>query len=244
MANLYDYDEDMNNEYNNEELNNYDEDYEDDEQPNKMNTVSEKEIDDALNDDEEDDGTIKQKKVVYYCPEYDDIHLDRNKVWDFYTVRIKKTLGIMSYWKNFDREELFQQAFVFYVDLCKIYIPYYNGKFYPFDRYLFKNLIIKLRAYIQNYYLKNKREQPTEFSERTLSSKVVDDIKEIDNKILVDQMYDLMDERQKDILDYTYRGYKQQEVGEILDISQSRVSVIKKKALVMLKDFVTTDDIR
>ena len=145
---------------------------------------------------------------------------------------------------NFDREELFQQAFVFYVDLCKIYIPYYNGKFYPFDRYLFKNLIIKLRAYIQNYYLKNKREQPTEFSERTLSSKIVDDIKEIDNKILVDQMYDLMDERQKDILDYTYRGYKQQEVGEILDISQSRVSVIKKKALVMLKDFVTIDDIR
>ena len=82
------------------------------------------------------------------------------------------------------------------------------------------------------------------FGARQNASNSLDDIKEIDNKILVDQMYDLMDERQKDILDYTYRGYKQQEVGEILDISQSRVSVIKKKALVMLKDFVTIDDIR
>lgn len=221
------------------------EDDEEEEQSGRANlNVSEKELDDALNESvDEDDGTIKPKKVCYYCPEYDDVQLDPNKVWMFYDTRIKKTLGIMSYWKNFDKEDLYQQAYIFFVDLCKIYIPYYNGKFYPFDRYLFKNLIIKLRAYIQNYYLKSKREQPTEFSERNLSAKIVDDIKEADNKILVDHIYDICDEREREILGYTYQGYKQQEVGEIMEISQSRVSVIKKKALSMLQNEIDREDI-
>lgn len=178
---------------------------------------------------------IEPKKVVYYCPQYDDIKSNPNKIWDYYDTRIQKTLKVMSYWKSFSMEDLYQQAYIHFVELCEIYLPFYNNKFYPFDRYVFKNIIIKLRAYIQNYYLKSKREQPTEISERT-NGMVLDDIKDADNRLLKQQLFSDLSDRQIDILELTYQGYKQQEVGEILDISQSRVSVIKKKTIKTLQE--------
>ena len=174
------------------------------------------------------------RKVLYYEPEFEDVRNNRNYIWMKYSDRIKKTLKVMAYWKNFDREDLYQQAFLYFVELCDIYTPFYNGNFIPFDKYLFKNLIIKLRAYIQNYYLKSKREQPTEISERT-SSNHKNNVSDMENQIFVEQLYSLISERQAKILELTFKGYKQQEIGEMLNISQSRVSVIKKRTIKKLQ---------
>ena len=151
----------------------------------------------------------------------------------------------MAYWKNFDKDELYQQAYIYFIDLCKIYTPYYNGNFIPFDRFVFKNIIIKSRAYIQNYYLKSKREQPIELPERTTtSSSNKTDINDIENKVFIEYLYSLISERQAEILSLTFQGYKQQEIGNILDISQSRVSVIKKRTLKKLQEILEENDFK
>ena len=160
--------------------------------------------------------------------DYDLIKNNPNKIWEKYDSKIQKITNSIGYWKNFDRDELYQQAYIYFVTLCKNYNPYYNGNFYPFDKYFFKNLIIKLRAYIQSYYFKRKREQPTEFLETTMGYK---DNSAIDNKMHVEYLYGLISEKQRQVLELHMRGYKQKEIGEMLGISQSRVSVIKKKTL-------------
>lgn len=178
---------------------------------------------------------IKPKKVLFYEPEFEDVRNNPNYIWMKYDERIKKTLKIMAYWKSFDKEELYQQAYIYFVELCQIYTPFYKGNFIPFDRFLFKNLIFKLRAFIQNYYLKHKREQPTELSERTTVSNGRNDVNDMEDKIFVNQLYSLINERQVKILELTFKGYKQQEIGKMLDISQSRVSVIKKRTIKKLQ---------
>lgn len=166
-------------------------------------------------------------------PDYDLIKSDPNAMWFKYEEKIQKITNGLGYWKTFDTNELYQQSYIYFVDFCKNYNPYYNGNFYPFDRYLFANLIIKLRAYIQSYYFKRKREQPTEFSEYLMGSKENTDV---DDKMFIEYVYSLISDRQEQVLKLSIKGYKQQEIGELLDISQSRVSVIKKKTLKKLQE--------
>lgn len=165
--------------------------------------------------------------------DYETIKNDPNAMWFKYEDKIKKIANSLGYWKNFDPNELYQQSYIYFVDFCANYNPYYNGNFYPFDKYLFKNLIIKLRAYIQSYYFKRKREQPTEFSEYLMGSK---DHADVDDKMFIEYAYSLISDRQEQVLKLSISGFKQQEIGELLDISQSRVSVIKKKTLKKLKE--------
>lgn len=178
---------------------------------------------------------IKPDSQLFYCPEYEDVKDNINVIWNKYDIRIQKTLKIMAYWKSFDMTELYQQAYIYFVNLCKIYIPYYEGHFIPFDKFLFKNLIIKLRAYIQNYYVKSKREQPTEICERTVSGNQRNEIVDLEDQLFIKYMYSLINKRQEQILDLTFQGWKQQEIGKKLNISQSRVSVIKKRTINQLK---------
>ncbi len=178
--------------------------------------------------------TVETRKLLFYEPEYEDVKTNCNYIWMKYDERIRKTLKVMAYWKNFDKDDLYQQAYLYFIELCKIYTPFYNGNFIPFDKFIFKNLIIKLRAYIQNYYSKKKREQPTEISERTNSTEK-NNVIDMENKIFVEQLYSLISERQAKILELTFKGYKQQEIGDMLNISQSRVSVIKKRTIKKLQ---------
>ena len=58
-------------------------------------------------------------------------------------------------------------------------------------------------------------------------------------------IFDTLEERSREVVELTLAGYKQQEIGKKLDISQSRVSVIKKKALkqlYLILDEKHTDD--
>ncbi len=176
--------------------------------------------------------------IIPFEEDYEDIKDSSNLIWFKYEDKIRKIINGLSYWKNFDKDELIQQAYIYFIEFCKIYDPYYNGNFIPFDKFLFKNLIIKLRAYIQRYYFKTKREQPTEFSEYATQSSARNNILEAEDKIYSEYIYSLISKRQQQILDLSLKGYKQQEIGEKLDISQSRVSVIKKKTLSKLNEIL------
>lgn len=170
-------------------------------------------------------------------PDYELIKTNPNAVWEKHEEKIQNITKSLGYWKNFDQMDLYQQAYLYFIELCKAYDPYYKGGFIPFEKYLYTNLSIKLRAYIQCYYFKRKREQPTEFSEYLMGSSK-NSITDRENKIYAEYIYSLVNERQGQILELSMKGYKQQEIGEILDISQSRVSVIKKKTLKKLKEYI------
>ena len=176
---------------------------------------------------------------IPFEPLYEDIKNNPNKIWFEYEPRLNKLIKWLSWLKNFDKDELLQQTYIYYVDLCKQYDPYYMGKFFKFDRYLFKNLIIKLRAYIQRFYFKGKREKPSDYCEFLLQDQMTQEIDDVENDLYNEYVYSLVDERAAEIVKLTLGGYKQQEIGQKLNISQSRVSVIKKKAL---KDLYTLLD--
>ena len=188
---------------------------------------------------------LMQVMIIPFEEEYYDVMHDPNKIWYKYEEKMQRVVNKLAYWKNFDREDLFQQAYIYFVEFCKIYDPYYGGGFIPFDKYLFKNMIIKLRAFIQRYYVKHKREQPTEFSEYISDGNnfAKNDIDEAEEKIYNEYVYSLITDRQKQILDLSVQGYKQQEIGILLDISQSRVSVIKKKTLLKLNEILNNNGI-
>lgn len=186
---------------------------------------------------------LVQVRIIPFEEEYHDIMYNPNFIWEKYQEKMQRVVHKLAYWKNFNKEDLFQQAYIYFIYFCKQYDPYYGGGFIPFDKYLFKNMIIKLRAFIQRYYVKGKREQPVEFSEYTpehMSSEeqISNDIEDTNEKIYGEYIYSLVSGRQQQILDLSMRGFKQQEIGQMLDISQSRVSVIKKKTLEKLQELL------
>lgn len=163
-------------------------------------------------------------------PLYELVKTDKNQVWFLYEKKLNKLILWLSYWKSFPKDELLQQSYIYFHTLCEQYDPLYNGNFFPFDRYLFKNLITKLRAYIQRYYFKNRREKPSD-CDFLLENHSIDTIKDSDSKLYVEYIYSLLTGRQREVVEMTLSGYKQAEIGRKLNISQSRVSVIKKRAL-------------
>ena len=171
-------------------------------------------------------------------PDYESIKIDPDAVWEHYEPNINKLVSGMAYWKNFDRADLYQQSYLFFRSLCENYDPFYLGHFFPFDRYLFKNLIIKLRAYIQRGYVKGSREKASEYIDYLLQDAVTDPIRLKNSKLYIDYIYSLLNDRQKNIVKLSIEGYKQQEIGKKLNISQSRVSVIKKKTIDVLKEML------
>lgn len=179
---------------------------------------------------------VVQIKIIPFEEEYYDVMHNRNMIWEKYQEKMIRVVAKLANWKNFSRDDLFQQAYIYFMYFCDQYDPYWGGGFIPFDKYLFKNMIIKLRAFIQRYYVKGRRERPVEFSEYVTEGNESDeqisyDIDYIDSEIYSENIFDMMGDRQKDIIKLTLQGYKQAEIGRILDISQSRVSVIKKRAL-------------
>lgn len=187
----------------------------------------------------ETETTEEELKELPIEADYHLIKNEPNAMWFKYEDKIRRVTANLGYWKNFDSDELYQQSYMYFVDFCKNYDPYYNGNFIPFDKYLFKNLIIKLRAYIQSYYFRRKREQPTELSEFLMGASK--DHQNIDDKLFVEYLYDQVTDRQSQIIKLSIDGFKQQEIGDLLDISQSRVSVIKKKTIKKLKDQAKND---
>lgn len=187
-----------------------------------------------------------QTRIIPFEEEYYDVIHNHNAIWEKYENKMQRVVYKIAYIKNYDREDLFQQAYIYFVDFCKIYDPYYGGGFIPFDKFLFKNMLIKLRAFIQRHYVKSGREKPTEITEYMpdfgTAQQTTIDIDQVEAEIYNDYIYSLITPRQKQIIDLSMQGYKQQEIGDILDISQSRVSVIRKKTLARLNDILDEED--
>lgn len=180
---------------------------------------------------EEDLELNNSDQIVMFEEDYEDVKLNPNIVWFKYEEKIKKIINSLSYTKNFDSEELIQESYIYFMGFCKIYDPYYGGNFFPFDKFLFKNLIIKLRAFIQRYYFKRKREQPKDTDEYGNVCSPRNNVSECEDKMYIEYIYSLINSSQREILELSINGYKQREIGEKLNISQSRVSVIRKKTL-------------
>ena len=169
--------------------------------------------------------------IVMFEEDYEEVKLNPNAIWFKYEDKIKKIINSLSYTKNFEAEELIQESYIYFTSFCKIYDPYYGGNFIPFDKFLFKNLIIKLRAFIQRYYFKRKREQPKDTDEYSNICSPRNNVNECEDKMYIEYIYSLISKPQREILELSINGYKQREIGEKLNISQSRVSVIRKKTL-------------
>ena len=193
---------------------------------------------------------VKKEKAVQvedfdavppFEPDYEDIKTRPNDVYFKYLVNIRRLTYNLSRAKNFDRDELDQQAYVYFLQLCECYDPYYMGHFFPFDRYVFKNLIIKLRAFIQRYYYNGKSEKPSSFCEFHLQKVTVNDVRDADDRLYVDGVYSRLDtDRQRQVIELVVEGYKQNEIGKRLDLSQSRVSTLKRQAIERLSDVLDT----
>ena len=66
---------------------------------------------------------------------------------------------------------------------------------------------MKLRAYIQRYYFKSKREQPSEISEYITTSSSKNNIVETEDKMYSEYIYSLINKRQREILNLYKRFF-------------------------------------
>jgi len=185
-------------------------------------------------------GILEDKKhVISFEEDYELIKENPNAMWFKYEERIKKICNNISFFKNYPREELIQEAYLIFIKFCKRYDPFYNGKFYPFDRYIFAALIQNLRAHVQHTRFKANREPCTDFLKQDRNSNK--NVEYEDNELLKTN-YSLEDEMLYDqslqaflktlkkveriVFEETLNGTKQKEIGEKLKMKQSRVSVI------------------
>ena len=174
--------------------------------------------------------------VTPFEPDYEAVKTQPNDVYFKYRGKIEHLVHGIARIKNFDRDELMQQAYMYFIQLCENYDPYYMGHFFAFDRYMFKNLIIKLRAYIQRYYCKSKREKPSEFCEVHLQKEIIGDPRDMESAMYISGIYARLTPRQRQVIELTVDGFRQSEIGRRLNISQSRVSVVKKRAIEVIYD--------
>ena len=68
-----------------------------------------------------------QPRIIPFEEEYFDVMNNPNKIWAKYEEKMVRVVNKLAYWKNFDKEELIQQAYIYFVNFCKIYDPYYGG---------------------------------------------------------------------------------------------------------------------
>ena len=185
-----------------------------------------------------EDFTFFSKNQIPFEEDYEKIKDSPNAIFEKYYIQIEKTMSTLSYWKGVERAELIQQSYEYFLKFCERYDPYYQGNFVQFDRYVFKNVIMSLRAGIQKHYLLKKREQPTE-AEAVPEKVTTSDIKNANNRLLVQQLYTYLTDQQKQVLQLYSMGYKQHEIGDMINISQSRVSVIFKESIKMLRKILS-----
>ena len=185
------------------------------------------------------------ENVIAFEPDYDDIKNDPNKMWFKYHENILYIALKIGHNKLFDYMELMQQAYIDFIKFCSKYDPYYNGNFIPFEKYICKNLIFTMRSQIQRYYFKLNRELPDDFQvdlskTNANGNNKIDDTKklekimfkpaekddafEIDYQRFLDA---LPDDRIRQIVILYQDGYKQWEIGQMIGVKQSNVSVRK-----------------
>ena len=160
------------------------------------------------------DSHLIQVKIIPFEEEYYDVINNPQLIWDRYEEKMIRIVNKLANWKGFNKEDLFQQAYIYFIYFSEQYDPYWNNGFIPFDRYLFKNMIIKLRAFIQRFYTKRKREHPVEIqdfgnAESADNEEIVShEIDYADSQIYSDYICSRISLKQRQILELTLQGYK------------------------------------
>lgn len=189
-------------------------------------------------------------EFINWEPLYEDIKASPNDVWFIFEDKIKKFCKSKAYFKNFDVDELIQFAYIYFIEFCKRYDPYYDNKFFPFANSMFAYVIKKTEAYIQRYYFKQKREQPinlyksdtnaysdndkvSDFENKVYnnSQHQVDSIKQYEDTQYCKYLLNLLNEREQKAIKLTLQGRNQTEAAKILNLSQPRFSAITNNAL-------------
>lgn len=83
-----------------------------------------------------------QVRVIPFEEEYNDVINNPQLIWDRYLEKMIRIVNKLANWKNFNKEDLFQQSYIYFIYFAEQYDPFWGGGFIPFDKYLFKNMII------------------------------------------------------------------------------------------------------
>lgn len=187
------------------------------------------------------DFDFKSKNQIPFEEDYERIKDNPSEVFEKYYLQLEKTLSKLSYMKGVEKEELIQESYEYFLKFCERYDPYYQGYFVQFDRFVFKNIIMSLRAGVQKHYLTKDRERATDSAD-VPEKAVTTDITNANNQLLVEKLYSYLTDQQRQILELYSKGYKQYEIGEIIGISQSRISSIFKHSIKLLRRLIKEYD--
>ncbi|MCF8567016.1 sigma-70 family RNA polymerase sigma factor [Alicyclobacillus tolerans] len=167
-----------------------------------------------------------------FKPTLDEIKNHPNDIWNLVEPDIKTMTGYVARQKGLDRDELYQQAYLYFRSACEKFEPNYQGKDIPFDRYMYKNVWMNLRAYAQSYHFKRKREPAKEVFPRT------DDEAEwnVEERETVARCISVLDDKYATIVRLWMKGYKQTEIADIIGLSQSRICVLLQKAFRKMRE--------
>lgn len=183
------------------------------------------------------DFEFKSKKIIPFEEDYERIKDNPAEVFEKYLLQVQKTMTKLAYMKGVERDELIQESYEYFLKFCDRYDPYYQGYFVQFDRYVFKNMIMSIRAGVQKHYLIKHREQATEASD-VPEKPVTTDISNANNKLLMENLYQYLTDLQRQVLELYGKGYKQHEIGTILNMSQSRISAVFKHSIKVLRQIL------
>ena len=173
-------------------------------------------------------------KNIRFEEDYELIKTNPNVLFEEYYEKLQYISNGVAYRRNFNQDDLFQQCYIYFIELCERYDPYYNYGFIPFKNYLFSNMFQKLKAYVQRSYGKAKRIQ-NDFDNVVINlsstpqdtfNPTVDYFDELEFNYEFYKVLSEFSDVFQAVIIYTLQGLKQWEIGEILGISQSRVSSI------------------
>lgn len=156
----------------------------------------------------------------------EDIKANPDKIYEKYSDAIKRAACYVARRRNLPVDELTSVAYIYYRELAIKYNPYYNGNYYPFDKYLFDNLYVKLFAYAQKDHLIQHREVPCVVEFTTTPAKPDD----VDACMDITNFLSQVGEPYGTIIKMALQGYVQAEIAEVLSVSQSKICKAMYKA--------------
>lgn len=187
-----------------------------------------------------EDFSFNNTQEIPFEEDYELIKNNPYVVYQKYYYKLRKVVSNIAFYKSYNMEDLMQQCYINFVELCELYDPYYQGNFVKFDRYVFSNVMMRLKAYIQKYYKNINREKPSEIQDFNLDGHN-HDMHNAEDKYMVQYVYKYLGKKQQLILKYYYMGYKQQEIAAMLDLNQSKISTIKNQTLKMLQEVMAKE---
>lgn len=182
------------------------------------------------------------EQEIMFEDSYEDIKMNPNAAWEEYEGILCSLCYKLAFYKNFDKEILIQEAYIYFRGFCERYDPYYNGNFIPFGKYIYTNIETKLRAYIQRYYFKSKRESA--IIETKVCNENTDEVMnlvdkfesnkrdDIEDKVLMMDFENILSdlpETTRNIILLRIEGLKQHEIATELNISQPYISATLKR---------------